>query len=71
MQFYWNKLICRHLFSECDVGTYGQNCSYNCSINCVNGQCERTNGHCSQGCLPGYYYPQCNEGMFSLYEIIR
>ncbi|XP_052794507.1 uncharacterized protein LOC128227739 isoform X2 [Mya arenaria] len=47
----------------CLKGTYGENCSGNCSSFCVDGLCNHITGVCGRGCVPGYDYkmdPQCN-----------
>ncbi|XP_052793366.1 uncharacterized protein LOC128227154 isoform X2 [Mya arenaria] len=40
----------------CSKGTYGENCSGNCSSFCVDGQCDHITGVCDRGCIPGYDY---------------
>ena len=52
------------LFAVCEDGTYGLNCAYNCSGNCLNDYpCNKQNGHCGGGCKPGYIKDLCNERM--------
>lgn len=47
----------------CDDGTYGYNCSNNCSGQCLNDSpCNKETGHCDRGCKPGYTNNSCNEG---------
>lgn len=35
--------------SEC-VGSFGENCQYQCSVHCFNQTCDRFNGSCVFGC---------------------
>ena len=52
------------MFVVCKDGTYGHNCVYNCSGNCLNDSpCNRQNGHCEEGCKPGYANVLCNKSM--------
>nr|XP_022311266.1 protein draper-like [Crassostrea virginica] len=54
--------LCEVIVQECEDGTYGQNCVYICSDNCLNGSpCNRQTGHCDTGCKPGYTNALCNE----------
>jgi hypothetical protein len=57
--------ICTRLplfFVECDLGTFGNNCSSNC--HCINETCNPMNGTCPDGgCQPGYKDDNCSTGM--------
>ena len=33
-----------------------------CSVNCIEGHCDRTNGQCTEGCLSGFGAPRCDQG---------
>lgn len=44
---------------ECRPGSYGSNCSLNCSSYCENKACDRSSGECLYGCTPGYQKPDC------------
>lgn len=44
---------------ECGLGSYGSNCSLNCSSYCLNKTCDRNSGECLYGCIPGYQKPDC------------
>eukprot|EP00105_Crassostrea_gigas_P007593 XP_011421896.1 PREDICTED: receptor-type tyrosine-protein phosphatase S-like [Crassostrea gigas] len=45
---------------ECDKGTYGINCQYNCSYCKEESHCYHINVLCLDGCAPGYKGPFCN-----------
>lgn len=46
--------------AECDNGTFGFDCTSNCSTNCLNElPCNKRNGHCDNGCNPGYTGSDC------------
>lgn len=48
---------------ECIDGTYGYNCTNNCSGHCMNGSpCNKTTGYCDKGCKPGYINADCARG---------
>ena len=54
---------------ECEDGSYGYNCVDKCSSNCLHDfPCNKTNGHCEQGCKPGYSKPLCDKRMISRVE---
>ncbi|XP_052256588.1 uncharacterized protein LOC127861905 isoform X3 [Dreissena polymorpha] len=43
--------------TRCIIGTYGQNCTESCSMNCMNtGDCKNDDGSCIGGCVAGYDY---------------
>ena len=45
---------------DCINGTYGTECMYNCSNNCVDDKtCDKISGHCKD-CLPGWMGSFCN-----------
>lgn len=48
------------LHLEC-FQSYGENCQFSCSINCINETCERINGSCIYGCKNGM---DCSKGTF-------
>lgn len=52
--------------SECQTGTFGPECKYNCSGHC-SGVCNRTNGGCDMGCKPGYTGQKCDTGSIPSY----
>ncbi|XP_052271886.1 protein draper-like [Dreissena polymorpha] len=51
-------------FISACLGSYGDNCSNSCTWNCRgNATCNNENGHCSNGCKPGYDFskdPLCS-----------
>lgn len=48
-----------NLIIACNEGTYGTNCSFNCSGNCFDGKaCDKVNGNCSS-CAVGYKGLKC------------
>lgn len=50
---------------ECNSGTYGENCTYQCG-ECINDMiCDHVNGKCSEGCKPGWKTTDtCHECMY-------
>lgn len=51
---------------ECADGTFGYNCTSNCSGHCQNdSSCNKQTGHCARGCNPGYTNDDCNKGKFA------
>ncbi|XP_078330391.1 uncharacterized protein LOC144624460 [Crassostrea virginica] len=56
---------------ECAVGLFGNNCSKNCSLTCVNpGVCHTVTGHCNGSCLAGWEGDMCeNECSIGLYGV--
>lgn len=44
---------------ECRPGSYGSNCSLNCSSYCEEKGCDRYSGECLYDCTPGYQMPNC------------
>lgn len=55
--FIWKLLLL--FFVECRPGSYGFNCSLNCSSYCEEKDCDRYSGECLHGCTPGYQKPDC------------
>ena len=48
--------------TECDNGTFGQDCKQACG-KCLRGeQCDHVNGTCLNGCDAGYQGLECTEG---------
>ena len=54
---------------ECGAGSYGYNCSETCSsTTCATGTlCDRVNGHCLDGCKPGYTGNFCETSVWLLF----
>lgn len=53
------------MITECKDGTYGHNCTNNCSGHCLNDSpCNKQTGYCNGGCDPGYTDGDCSEGKF-------
>ena len=54
------------MISECGVDTYGPNCENNCiDHNCKQGTyCNYDDGHCPDGCQPGYMGDMCKKGKY-------
>ncbi|XP_062573999.1 receptor-type tyrosine-protein phosphatase F-like, partial [Saccostrea cucullata] len=49
-------------YVECLIGTFGEDCAKNCSVYCLGGPfCNKQNGHCENGCSPGYRGNLCND----------
>lgn len=42
-------------------GSFGENCQYPCSFDCINQTCHRTDGSCLYGCVDG---KPCIQGIF-------
>lgn len=61
--FEWMLLFLKIV--ECDSGTYGENCSYQCG-ECINDMiCDHVNGKCSDGCKTGWQTTDtCHECMY-------
>ena len=51
----------------CDRGFYGD-CRQMCS-NCLNADCNKTDGHCAEGCEAGYWGELCNNGNVKISSI--
>lgn len=50
-------------YLECPPGYYGNDCRYQCSLNCyVTSACEKFTGQCIGGCKPGWTGIKCNHG---------
>jgi hypothetical protein len=47
---------------ECPEGSYGQNCSFTCSL-CLEDKCDHVDGVCTIGCDDGYTGRMCDESM--------
>lgn len=55
------EVVWGFIFTECDGGNFGQDCSNKCG-NCLqNEQCHHINGSCMNGCNPGYYGTYCSK----------
>lgn len=52
-----------HLFvQECPPGYYGNDCRYQCSVNCYgNRSCDQSTGQCEGGCQPGWSGDTCDQ----------
>ena len=52
------------MFTECYIGTYGDECGETCSEHCAGDQdsCHHVNGTCDLGCDPGYQGSNCTQG---------
>lgn len=50
-------------YLECPPGYYGNDCRYQCSLNCnVRNSCDISTGQCEGGCKPGWTGNTCNQG---------
>lgn len=50
------------MYLECNYGTYGKDCRYECG-SCINQtHCHYVNGSCLEGCDPGYMGDICDKG---------
>ena len=54
------------IFLGC-VDSYGEDCRYPCSEQCINGDCDRFNGSCVSGCEDGFIGDKCNQGICICY----
>lgn len=65
--FILTDIIILHI-SACMAGTWGVECQQNCSENCARGnlECDRRDGTCIGGCLPGFYGDLCESDQPSL-----
>jgi len=56
-----NRLCSRYIGDciDCVPYRWGGICDQTCP-NCVNGECGQEDGICVEGCVPGFYGPQCN-----------
>lgn len=55
------------MLTECPLESYGQDCVYNCSGNCLGEvACNRTTGKCDTGCDFGYTGDLCETGLMKL-----
>ena len=48
-------------FTDCDDGHFGVFCDGIC--HCDSGSCNKTTGHCSDGCATGWSGDNCQTGM--------
>ncbi|XP_053400251.1 uncharacterized protein LOC123557913 isoform X2 [Mercenaria mercenaria] len=56
---YMDTRLCN---TECLDGTYGRECSLDCSGNCKDGDvCRKSDGYCERGCSDGYQGNKCDE----------
>ncbi|XP_025079512.1 uncharacterized protein LOC112555363 isoform X2 [Pomacea canaliculata] len=53
----WQGLGCRE---PCGSGTFGFQCSSNCSDTCVERKCQQISGECTNGCKPGWEGDKCD-----------
>lgn len=56
--------------TECDNGTFGQDCLESCGRCVGEKQCHHTNGTCLNGCNVGYQGLNCTEGNLYLNLIL-
>lgn len=62
-------LIFSQFILACPAGTYGFQCSYNCSENCLNiSTCNNVNGSCDGTCATGWGGDLCNLGKQFCFE---
>lgn len=53
------------LKTECNYGSYGVNCSKQCTGHCRDGtSCNHVTGQCNKGCDKGWTGFLCNKGKF-------
>lgn len=58
------------LFIACLNGTFGLNCQYNCSGNCLDEEpCNSTDGTCTS-CSPGWDTVWCNKSKTDLKRLV-
>lgn len=58
------------LFIACLHGTFGLNCQYNCSGNCLDEEpCNSTDGTCTY-CSPGWDTLWCNKSKMNLTRLV-
>ncbi|XP_055884628.1 receptor-type tyrosine-protein phosphatase alpha-like [Biomphalaria glabrata] len=50
-----------HFEIDCDITTWGENCTQNCSTLCKNSSCDYFTGQCKKGCKSGHWGEFCNE----------
>lgn len=48
-------------FTECNNGTYGNDCKQNCPEGCNSNTCDFYTGACKEGCRSNYISPDCLE----------
>ena len=44
--------------TACVAGYFGQGCESICPESCLNGQCSKELGYCTEGCIDGYYWEE-------------
>ncbi|XP_062615699.1 cell death abnormality protein 1-like isoform X4 [Saccostrea cucullata] len=60
------SLICDITVTGCDDGMFGENCTKNCSQNCVGKSCDILNGKCLSGiCSDGWQEEDCNQKCYN------
>ena len=59
--FSFSLCFVSNLIATCVDGTYGQNCSQDCSDNCYNKTCHVVSGKCLSGCRKGWIGPFCKQ----------
>lgn len=71
MHNYFLKMITvKLLFIACMHGTFGLNCQYNCSGNCLHEEpCNSTDGTCTS-CSPGWDTFWCNKSKTNLKRLL-
>lgn len=59
------------LIIECNNGTYGENCTYQCG-QCLNSvTCDHVNGKCFGGCKPGWQKTdKCDKRMYIIWRSV-
>ena len=54
--------------TECAAGSFGNNCTKNCSLTCGDpGVCDKVTGHCNGSCLAGWEGDMCDNGKLSVF----
>ena len=60
---YDSDCLCGLYSTECAAGSFGNNCSKNCSMTCGNpGVCHKVTGSCNGSCLAGWEGNMCENG---------
>lgn len=55
-------------FTECNNGSYGNNCLEKCSANCLNTPCNHSTGECTDGCKDGWQGFNCSQSLFLIFK---